>query len=235
MEWSDSRDSRVEVIRNGHTLLLKRQDVTISQLARILKVCEGPILEPGTYYFVYSTFLQIKPQTLYLEEEVTNNVELADTDGRFHPSARSFGVRYKVCGEDETTSNESTSSNESVPTNVWSTPRPWQVPRGRPSTSSESSLPITTKRNVHQQPSSFESNFKKCIPFVTLALDGSGKMVVESTDDNVYIKIPESSVSTQSILSAIGPKIAMSGDDLIVLDSKFIPVSDDKGQFSVHV
>ena len=70
---------------------------------------------------------------------------------------------------------------------------------------------------------------------MTLALDGSGKMVVESTDDNVYIKIPESSVSTQSILSAIGPKIAMSGDDLIVLDSKFIPVSDDKGQFSVHV
>ena len=167
-----------------------------------------------------SFLIQIKPDTLYLEEEVTNNVELADTDGRFHASARNTGIRYKVCGE---------SIGESSNSQVWSTPPSWTVPtRGR------SSAPLPSpKRNVSEQSSSgvAESTFKKCIPFVSLVLDGSGKIVIESTDDNVYIKIP-GTVSTESILSAIAPKVSMAADDLIVLDSKFIPVTNDKGQFT---
>ena len=156
---------------------------------------------------------------------MTNNVELADTDGRFHASARNTGIRYKVCGENETSIGESSNTVRQV----WSTPPSWTVPtRGR------SSAPLESpKRNISEQSSSgvAESTFKKCIPFVSLVLDGSGKIVIESTDDNVYIKIP-GTVSTESILSAIAPKVSMVADDLIVLDSKFIPVTNDKGQFT---
>ena len=90
--------------------------------------------------------IQIKPETLYLEEEVTNNVELADTDRRFHASARNTGIRYKVCGESETSIGESSNTVRQV----WSTPPSWTVPtRGR------SSAPLESpKRNISEQSSS---------------------------------------------------------------------------------
>lgn len=83
-----------------------------------------------------------------------------------------------------------------------------------------------------QPPTSYKSNFKRCIPLVSLALDGTSRkaLIVESTDENVYVKLPESSVSLFAILSAIGHKVSIPPDDLILLDSKLIPVSDEKGQ-----
>ena len=56
--------------------------------------------------------------------------------------------------------------------------------------------------------------------------------MVTNTDDNVYIKIV-GTVSTESILSAVAPKVSIPADDLILLDSKFIPVTNDKGQFTM--
>ena len=68
-----------------------------------------------------------------------------------------------------------------------------------------------------------------------LQLDKLGKIAVESTIDNVYVKIPEKEMSVSSILSSIAERTtadSMVGDNLILLDSKWFPVSGDKGQLS---
>lgn len=90
-------------------------------------------------------------------------------------------------------------------------------------------MPLSTSTKK-SQPQSYEPSFKRSIPLVTLSLDHTGKNVaVESTDDNVYIKIPESSVSVPAILSEIGAKVSIQPDELVILDSKCIPVTDGKG------
>ena len=43
--------------------------------------------------------MQIKPQTIYLEEDVTMNAEFPE-EGQFHLSSI-HGSRYKVCGDPE--------------------------------------------------------------------------------------------------------------------------------------
>ena len=83
---------------------------------------------------------------------MTNIVELADVDGRFHASARNTGVRYKVCGENEEASSGE-SSNTVKRQQVWSTPPSWI--RGR--TLESSPLP-PKKRNVLEQSSGVESS-----------------------------------------------------------------------------
>ena len=52
-------------------------------------------------------------------------------------------------------------------------------------------------------------------------------MCVDSIISNVYIKIPDSNVSLQTILSEVAAKIGESPNDLILLDSKFIEIGDD--------
>ena len=44
---------------------------------------------------------------------------------------------------------------------------------------------------------------------------------------NVYVKIPDSSVSLQGILNEVAGKIGEPPTDLILLDSKFIEIGDD--------
>lgn len=51
--------------------------------------------------FIYYRFtmVQVKPQTLYFEEDVTMNAEFPE-EGKFHLSLLP-GNRYKVCGDPE--------------------------------------------------------------------------------------------------------------------------------------
>ena len=56
-------------------------------------------------------------------------------------------------------------------------------------------------------------------------------VVVDSTLNNVYVRIPESTVSVPCILSDIGKKTSIDPEELVILDNKMIPVSDDKGVF----
>ena len=64
---------------------------------------------------------------------------------------------------------------------------------------------------------------------LSLSLDQAGKnLAIGSTDDNVYVKLAESSVSVRAILSEIGRKTSTSEEELVLLDSKFLPVSDGK-------
>ena len=58
--------------------------------------------------------------------------------------------------------------------------------------------PLTAeKKHSPAVPTVYEVFYKRTIPFVTLTLDHSGKNVaVESTEDNLYIKIPQSPMSS---------------------------------------
>ena len=72
---------------------------------------------------------------------------------------------------------------------------------------------------------------KQSIPYVALGFDQSNRnIVVESIINNVYIKIPENSISAQSILSAMAEKIQVDANTLVILDVKFLEISDDKGR-----
>ena len=50
------------------------------------------------------------------------------------------------------------------------------------------------------------------------------------TINNIYIKIPENSLTISAILSALGTKINCSPDELVFLDVNFLEITDDKGK-----
>ena len=52
-------------------------------------------------------------------------------------------------------------------------------------------------------------------------------MCVDSIVSNVYVKIPDDNVCTQTILRDIAAKIGTDEKELTLLDSKFVPVTDD--------
>ena len=59
-------------------------------------------------------------------------------------------------------------------------------------------------------------------------------MCVDSITSNVYIKIPDDNVCTQAILCDIASKISSSERELTLLESKFVPVTDDdKGEYII--
>lgn len=110
----------------------------------------------------------------------------------------------------------------------WSITRPWTGNAGQPSTSMQPSA-LQNKRGAANQ--SYEKFLKRSIPFVSLCLDQTSRnIVIDSIISNVYIKIADSSVSGQSILSAVASKVDCEATDLVILDVKFIEVSDDKGK-----
>ena len=58
---------------------------------------------------------------------------------------------------------------------------------------------------------------------------------MDNTEDNVFVKIPESTLSVSTILSEVGKKTSLSPDELVLLDSKLILIADDKGQFGLKI
>lgn len=125
----------------------------------------------------------------------------------------------------------------------WSITRPWASNTGQPSTpwtgsvgvqstSSGTAPHVQNKRGglpLANQP--YEKFLKRSIPFISLCLDQTNRnIVIDSIINNVYIKIADSSVSGQAILSAVATKVGCEATDLIILDVKFVEVSDDKGK-----
>ncbi len=196
-----------------------------------LATCIG---ESHLYNVLYLS--QIKPETLYLEEDISNHAEFPE-DGKFHLPPY-HGGRYKVCGDRKSPENED--AGPSMPGNAvaaqqcpmifgWSLPRPWVTPSplipGKPSPlgGSKSSQAYT------------EPTFRRSLPYVSLCLDQTGRNIaVDTTIDNVYIKIPDNSVSVGSILAEVGNKVHNPAEQLTLLDSKYVPVSDDKGKLLVY-
>lgn len=170
----------------------------------------------------------MKPTSIYLEEDITKNVE-------FPLAGKFVDIRYgrfKCCGELDKNAPPNTNVEESpvptaVPSQPWSLPRPWTNAAGSSSASGSS-----FSRKKTSQP--YEAFLKRSFPYVALGLDQSGRnIIVESTINNVYVKIPENAVSGQAILSVMATKIGCEVADLNLLDVKFIEVSDDKGEVKV--
>lgn len=166
---------------------------------------------------------------------MTNYIEFP-IEGKF-PNIR-YG-RFMCCGD----SADSNSNNNIVeepleirPPNTWSLPRPWTNASGagpssmsRPWTSVGGTGPPFGTRKKANQP--FDTFLKRSIPYVALGLDQSGKnIIVDTIISNVYIKVPENSVSVAAILSTMATKLNCDANELVILDVKFLEISDDKGR-----
>lgn len=171
------------------------------------------------------------PSSIYLEDEITKHDEF--------PLAGKFGDlgygRYEVCGD-------LSSEVDQVPRNVegftpqpsprpWSITRPWTGNTGQSSTSLQLPAPGNKRGATLMANQSYEKFLKRNIPFVSLCLDQTSRnIVIDSIICNVYIKIADSAVSGQAILSAVATKVGCEATDLIILDVKFIEVSNDNGK-----
>lgn len=106
----------------------------------------------------------------------------------------------------------------------WGQPRPWA------NENFSRDQPGPSDALLRKKPK-YDSCLKRTIPFVSLATDASGRNIcVDSIITNVYIRIPDGNVNTQSILNEISSKTSNEENDLILLDSKFVPVTDDDGE-----
>lgn len=143
------------------------------------------------------------------------------------------GNRYKVCGDpEEVQGSEPTPSSSgsmlhcpsssmlpgpSTHSRGWSIPPPWMSAAGH---SGHSANPPKGK---NLQSRNYEPFLKQSFQFVTLSLDHTGKNITtQSTNENVYVKIPESSVLVPAILSEIALKVSIPSEDLVILDSKYM-------------
>lgn len=124
-------------------------------------------------------------------------------------------------------------SDRPFTTKSWSIPRPWSQAGASSSLGPFSG--IRSKRGHVLSPNQpYQTFLKKSIPFVSLCLDQSCRnIIVDSIINNVYIKIPDSSVSALGIISTMATKIGCEPNDLILLDVKFIEIADDKGECAV--
>ena len=160
--------------------------------------------------------------TIYLEEEVTKHVEFP-SDGKF--TTIGFG-RYRICG-DASVDEHPTISDEPRSFSKWAVTRPWAAP----SSLSSVIAGIRNKRGAGSGTQPYETFLKRSIPYVSLCLDESGRNVlVDSTINNVYVKVPDKSLSASTILSAMATKIGCVAEELVILDVKFLEVTDDKGE-----
>lgn len=177
---------------------------------------------------------------MFLEEDITRNAEFPH-DGKFQLSS---GSKYKVCGEqadDDATpvptatalvGNQtplprpqyySASSTLPGPSRAggWNIPRPW---------ASDASFHANSKGKQKATGPPYEPLLKRSFLWVTLSLDNAGKkIIVESTTRNVYVTVAESAVCVPAILAEVGRKVSMDPTQLLILDNKFLPVTDDKG------
>ena len=68
--------------------------------------------------------------------------------------------------------------------------------------------------------------FKKTIPNVILAVSEKGRVYIDSTEQTIFIKVLETSVTVESVLAEVGMQIGVSCKDLVLLDSKLSQVLD---------
>ena len=179
----------------------------------------------------------MKPHTLYLEEMYTKNAEFPD-EGRFRLKDDVLYTHYIVCGDSETCESASSvtelSSSQPGPSNPpfsgWSTPQPWAPLNNQVSLKGN---PLSRSKKI---PMYNAAMLKRTFLYVSLSLDHTGKNItVESTIDSVYVKIPESSVCASSILEEVAIRVGSVAEDLVILDAKFLQVSDDERGLCTHL
>ncbi len=138
------------------------------------------------------------------------------------------GSKYKVCGEPmvmeqadgaETLMRPRFTARGPGTSSGWGQPRPWA------SESFSSDQPGPSNALLRKKPK-YDSCLKRTIPYVSLATDSSGRNIC--VDSIVYIRIPDDNVGTRSILGDIASKIGTEENELILLDSKFVPITDDE-------
>lgn len=109
----------------------------------------------------------------------------------------------------------------------WSIPQPWSSD-GRAFTT-----PFQEKgKRPQDSGTTYEPFLKRSFPQVTLAMAGRS-IIVDTILNNIYVRVPESAVSVPAILSEVAKKMGVNPEDLVVLDSKILRVSDDKGMYSL--
>ena len=166
----------------------------------------------------------MKSHTVYLEEMFTKNAEFPD-NGVFKVKDDVLFAHYNVCGEDEAT-QPAVSTPQPGPSNFpndGSSFRPWSTRKSakvNPLSLSKKS-PLTTPHVV--------AGLKRTFPYVSLCLDHTGKNVtVESTIDSIYVKLPENGVCVDAVLEEVSTRVGIATEDLVLLDSKFVPVSNNE-------
>ena len=99
----------------------------------------------------------------------------------------------------------------------------------QPGPSSSSGLALLKKKPK------YENQLKRTTPFVSLCADQTGKkMSIDTIIANLYVKIPESEVSVNSILCDVAPKLDCPVEDLTILDSTLVPLPDeDRGKLLI--
>ena len=200
-------------------LFLKETDLTVSKLARILKVfCLYVVaIIPITLIFL----IQITPQSIFLEDDMTSHAEFPGDNGVFQVADMSTVSRYKVCGV-------AVRPDDVVPiSRPWSVDRPWSS-GGK----FQQKAPLSSKK---PDKSTIEPLFRRTFTFVSLTLDKTKrKVLVDIPEENVYVRIPERNVSINTILSEMEKRINIPENELIILDSGCVPVTDDdKGQLYI--
>ena len=174
----------------------------------------------------------MKAHTLYLEEMYTKNAEFPE-EGKFTLKDDVLYTHYTVCGDADDCEGTPPGADVIPPqqpgpshpsssfTSGWSIPHPWA------SVYSQKVNPLSRpKKNV---PAYNAAALKRTFPYVSLCLDHTGKNItVESTIDSIYVKIPQNSVCVSGILEEVAMRVGMPAEDFVLLDAKFVPVSNDE-------
>ena len=106
----------------------------------------------------------------------------------------------------------------------WAVPTPWTTSVSNPvlhKANFSKKSPLATPHVV--------AGLKRTFPYVSLCLDHTGKNVtVESTIDSIYVKLPENGVCVDAVLEEVSTRVGIAAEDLVLLDSKFVPVSNNE-------
>ena len=159
-------------------------------------------------------------------------------DGIFNLADVGPGSKYVVCGDNAINEEINDGAQPGPSRAATSASSGWAVPHAwTPSFANQESRkcnPLTQSRKA-LVPFSQTAAFKRTFPYVTLCLDHTGKNVaVEFTIDSIYVKLPEESVCVRSVLEKVSTRVGLPADDLVLLDAKFIPVSnEERGESSL--
>ena len=256
---------RVRISKGGKEVLLKSIDLSVQRLSSIFKVSRYPVLismhyiadtEARAIQLFRCFFLQMKPENLYIADEITDMAEFPDSSGNFNVT----GGRYEVFG-DQLPEHDTRALGSSSSTANWSIPSTWSGsgPQGNPgrgSTRTGGASMSPSFRLASGTGATSAPSIKKTIPYVKLHLEVStGKVGIESIEENLYVKIPQSIISVKSILEEASRQLCLrcnnvdnmhssgssevSQGTLCLLDTKFVKLCDNipkgtAGYYVVH-
>ena len=151
-------------------------------------------------------------------------MEVPRPDGIFSCSRDS----YDVCGCSAI--KPAAEQEAAADANIW---KPWGSTFHYAGPSGLNMSPPPWKR---PQPGAHAMVFKKTIPNVILAVSEKGRVYIDSTEQTIFIKVLETSVTVESVLAEVGMQIGVSCKELVLLDSKLSQVLDaPSGQHKLYL